>query len=700
MSDTTNPVDLNLTPTAFASAWADYLVAKVTTGPYTLAEHGATRAMAEWGNFVDDAVISLQKKHALAVLSAREYGATGDGVADDTQEIQDAIDAANALGGGVVMLGAGTFKISTPLTLYAGTNLVGVGPQDTTLNYTGVDYAIVQSTPETLIEGVRLEGFKLSFATATAAGGLDLNSISNSVFANLHILSDAFGTGVCARLQATAANQELDNVFIACHFEGGATGLKIGPTGANRNKVIGCIAEHCTTGILIADGASNVVQSCTILDNTTGIEITESGGTLSTGNHIDACLFDEQVTRNISITTAGIDYTRVTHNFFATTPGADVNNGTSTYAAGNLPAAAPWAGMTIAGDLLPAADSTYDLGATGNEWAEAHVDALYVTGVTTVGNDIISDTDSTDDLGSNAVRWANLYVDDITCTTSVTTGGTITAGGNIVSDTDSTDDLGTNAVRWANLYVDAVTCTDNVLVSGNANRVGGGQLTPGSYDIVTFSSNAAPKDGIRVQDVTTDSADKNGCFYAGTYTNAHNPICVIRASGTSSANNMRFGGTTTDYAPTVISFSTASALNTTGTIKWYLSGDGYWRPNVTATYDIGTNTNRVRRIATGMISMGFRNPGADASITVAHTDRVIFLNTTSGAKAITNSYGAVAGDTLEFRCVAGSGGSYTLTCTLDGAAGTMTFDAAGEYAKVIYDGSVWQVVNYVGATHA
>lgn len=35
-------------------------------------------------------------------------------------------------------------------------------------------------------------------------------------------------------------------------------------------------------------------------------------------------------------------------------------------------------GATFKGDILPQQDSTYDLGATGNEFAEAHIDTLYV----------------------------------------------------------------------------------------------------------------------------------------------------------------------------------------------------------------------------------------------------------------------------------------------------------------------------------
>lgn len=48
----------------------------------------------------------------LAVFNVRDYDANGDGSNDDTAEIHTAINAAHKTGGGAVIMGAGTYKVS------------------------------------------------------------------------------------------------------------------------------------------------------------------------------------------------------------------------------------------------------------------------------------------------------------------------------------------------------------------------------------------------------------------------------------------------------------------------------------------------------------------------------------------------------------------------------------------------------------
>ena len=61
----------------------------------------------------------------MLVLSARDFGAKGDGVTDDTAAIQAALDAAEAAGGAVVRLEAGTYVVSGSGKASAGCLQIG-----------------------------------------------------------------------------------------------------------------------------------------------------------------------------------------------------------------------------------------------------------------------------------------------------------------------------------------------------------------------------------------------------------------------------------------------------------------------------------------------------------------------------------------------------------------------------------------------
>jgi hypothetical protein len=76
---------------------------------------------------------------------ARDYGAVGDGVTDDTTAIQNAINAANSAGGGNVLLSNKTYLISATLILKSNTGLTGIGPGLTTITGT-FDTALVGTT--------------------------------------------------------------------------------------------------------------------------------------------------------------------------------------------------------------------------------------------------------------------------------------------------------------------------------------------------------------------------------------------------------------------------------------------------------------------------------------------------------------------------------------------------------------------------
>jgi len=161
------------------------------------------------------------------------------------------------------------------------------------------------------------------------------------------------------------------------------------------------------------------------------------------------------------------------------------------------------AGLTVAGNLLPEADGTRDLGASGTEWKD-----LYIDGTANI-DALIADTAKISDLSANRVVYsssadgelsdsANLTFDDTTLavdaifdsndttqSTSATTGSAQFAGGvgiekqlyvgagasvgagltvkgDILPEADGTRDLGSSGAEFKDLYIDGTANIDSL----------------------------------------------------------------------------------------------------------------------------------------------------------------------------------------------------------------------------------------------
>jgi hypothetical protein len=110
-------------------------------------------------------------------VSVKDFGAVGDGVADDTAAIQAAIDAVNAAGGGNVLAPEGTYLCSSALTLKNNVILTGDGPKATILQFTSASSNGVELSDNTSKTGIL--NLKIYASAGSTGSGVHNGSSTN-----------------------------------------------------------------------------------------------------------------------------------------------------------------------------------------------------------------------------------------------------------------------------------------------------------------------------------------------------------------------------------------------------------------------------------------------------------------------------------------------------------------------------------------
>jgi hypothetical protein len=138
---------------------------------------------------VTDRIAAKTAINADFFVNVKDYGAVGDGVADDREAIQDAIDAAAQSGGGKVFLPAGTYFISFTLTLADNIELLGCGSQSVikpAFPPTDVN-RIIDNDWVNGNENIVLRDFRVDRTGANVIHGILLNGVTNLLIDGIEV---------------------------------------------------------------------------------------------------------------------------------------------------------------------------------------------------------------------------------------------------------------------------------------------------------------------------------------------------------------------------------------------------------------------------------------------------------------------------------------------------------------------------------
>ncbi len=229
-----------------------------------------------------------------AVFNVKDYGAVGNGVADDTAAIQSAITAATS--GGVVFVPAGTYLTSAAI-VFGGDNitLCGVAGKSIIKAKNAIDFSIVISATSRAYLTIRdvvvdcNQANRVSQLTV-AAIGIGLTSCTDCLIENV-TAKNAVGTlsvpGVGIAVGGLSARCRISNcVATDCGIATkAADGYFIS---GSQNLIVGCVAKNCNdTGFVIESSQECGISACTAVGSSAGAAITNASGVEARDNYIN-----------------------------------------------------------------------------------------------------------------------------------------------------------------------------------------------------------------------------------------------------------------------------------------------------------------------------------------------------------------------------------------------------------------------------
>lgn len=207
-------------------------------------------------------------------VNVRWFGATGDGVTDDTTSIQAALDSAATGNGATTIMGATVFipagiYVISSLTIARGVALIGAGMTQTILNRTDTTgYGILFDSTGLAVnatqDSVTIRDLSLvQVGVATNGGGIYVNGVTSAAQAiveNVRI-QDCYRGLLSTNTEGSYVNNVhvVDAVVDGFYFVGGFRG----------QTTISCKASGCgSSGFSLSGGTSSNFFNCRSDDNT------------------------------------------------------------------------------------------------------------------------------------------------------------------------------------------------------------------------------------------------------------------------------------------------------------------------------------------------------------------------------------------------------------------------------------------------
>jgi hypothetical protein len=263
-----------------------------------------------------------------------DWGATGDGVTDDTTSIQNAINAAEAAGFGVIFLPGGTYKVTSLTVESSGIMIMGSGVDVSVIKTSSTTADIITlGDGSTTYNNITVKDLTIDTSVVRTAGAaIELNKINRVILDNIKTDSQIFSinapSGVTntsifinrfelrQQVATTGVGISLDgdihDIYInelIMNTTGSDPGIGIRMTAANRVWITNSHLINAGKGIYIFPGAGDTVDRV-FIENTevasgddNGFLIDSNAATSTVTNIVlDGLLVKENALNGIQVT--------------------------------------------------------------------------------------------------------------------------------------------------------------------------------------------------------------------------------------------------------------------------------------------------------------------------------------------------------------------------------------------------------------